>query len=55
VDTFNYSIDYCSVLFTPQAEMVERVTEWAIAMQEMVEGADVEERLAKLVEDLTLE
>jgi len=55
VDTFNYSIDYCSVLFTPQAEMVERVTEWAIAIQDMVEGADVEERLDELVEDLTLE
>jgi multiple sugar transport system substrate-binding protein len=55
VDTFLYTIDYCSVLFTPQAEMVERVTEWAVAIQDMVEGADVEERLEELVEDLTLE
>ena len=54
VDTFMYTIDYCSVLFTPQAEMTERVTEWAVAIQEMVEGADVEQRLAKLVDDLTL-
>jgi multiple sugar transport system substrate-binding protein len=54
-DTFLYTIDYCSVLFTPQKEMVERVTKWAIAIQEMVEGADVEERLEELVEDLTLE
>jgi len=55
VDTFMYTVDNCSLLFTPQAKMAERVTEWAVAIQEMVEGADVEERLEKLVDDLTLE
>lgn len=55
VDTFMYTIDNCSVLFTPQAKMVERNTEWAVAIQEMVEGADIEQRLEQLVEDLILE
>ena len=34
--------------------MVERNTAWAVALQEMYGGADVEERLAELVEELTL-
>jgi len=54
VDTFRYSINNCSVLFTPQVRMVERNTLWAVAIQEMVEGADIEQRLEKLTKELTL-
>jgi multiple sugar transport system substrate-binding protein len=54
LETFNYSINNCSVLFTPQARMVERNTAWAVALQEMYEGADIEERLEELVKELTL-
>jgi hypothetical protein len=34
--------------------MVERVTAWAVAIQEMYGGADIEQSLGKLVKDLTL-
>lgn len=54
IETFKYSINNCSVLFTPQARMVERVTAWAVAIQEMYGGADIEQSLGKLVKDLTL-
>jgi len=54
IETFMYSINNCSVLFTPQARMVERNTAWAVALQEMFGGADVEKRLAELVEELTI-
>lgn len=54
IETFMYSINNCSVLFTPQARMVERNTAWAVAIQEMVGGADIEQKLEKLVKDLTL-
>jgi len=54
IETFRYSINNCSVLFTPQARMVERNTAWAVAIQEMVGGADIEKTLGKLVKDLTL-
>lgn len=54
IDTFMFTIENCSVLFTPQARMVERNTAWAVALQEMYGGADVEERLAQLVEELTI-
>lgn len=54
IETFMYSINNCSVLFTPQARMVERNTAWAVAIQEMVGGADIEQKLEQLVKDLTL-
>lgn len=54
IETFKYTINNSSVLFTPQARMVERNTAWAVAIQEMVGGADIEQSLEKLVKDLTL-
>ncbi|MHB8276276.1 MAG: ABC transporter substrate-binding protein [Candidatus Humimicrobiaceae bacterium] len=54
IDTFLKNVPNSAVLFTPQAAFAERVTEWAAALQEMYEGANVEQRLDKLVKDLTL-
>jgi multiple sugar transport system substrate-binding protein len=53
-ETFLKDVPNSALLFTPQADFAERVTEWAAALQKMYEGADVEETLAELVESLTL-
>lgn len=51
-ETFNEIIDNSSVKFTPQPEFFNTTTEWAAALQDIVEGADAQERLDELNEDI---
>lgn len=51
-DAFKTVIDNSSVKFTPQPEFFNATTEWAAALQEIVEGADAQERLDQLAEDI---
>ncbi|MDR0526644.1 MAG: sugar ABC transporter substrate-binding protein [Spirochaetaceae bacterium] len=48
ISTFNKTSENASILFTPQPAFFETTTEWASALQDMVAGAPVEERLNKL-------
>ncbi|ACL69095.1 ABC transporter substrate-binding protein [Halothermothrix orenii] len=45
-------IDEAAVQFTPQPMFFQTTTEWAAALQKIVNGEDAEEVLNKLVEDL---
>ena len=54
LDTFNtISSNDMKIQFTPQPLFFETTTEWAQALQDIYAGADTQERLDKLVNDLT--
>ncbi|MDR2468393.1 MAG: extracellular solute-binding protein, partial [Spirochaetaceae bacterium] len=48
IETFNKTSENASILFTPQPAFFETTTEWAAALQDMVAGAPVEDRLNQL-------
>lgn len=50
-ETFDAIIDNSTIKFTPQPEFFNTTTEWAAALQEIVNGADAEERLKTLAEE----
>lgn len=52
LDTFNTVIDQTQILFTPQPAFFEATTLWAEALQEIYGGADAQETLDALVEDI---
>jgi len=51
-DTFNTVQPKISLLFTPRYGFGIAMNAWAVAMQDMVGGADVEERLSELADDI---
>lgn len=51
-ETFSAIIGNSSIKFTPQPEFFNATTEWAAALQDIVNGADAQERLDKLVKDI---
>ncbi|MEN1969868.1 sugar ABC transporter substrate-binding protein [Lentibacillus sp. N15] len=51
-ETFNTVIDNSTVKFTPQPEFFNTTTEWAAALQDIVNGADTQERLDQLAEEI---
>ncbi|WP_306256774.1 ABC transporter substrate-binding protein [Pararhizobium sp. IMCC21322] len=51
-DNFNLVQEKTSLLFTPRYGFGTAMNAWAVAMQEMVGGADIEERLAELAEEI---
>jgi multiple sugar transport system substrate-binding protein len=51
-DTFNTVQEKTSLLFTPRYGFGTAMNAWAVAMQEMVGGADVEESLSNLAEEI---
>ncbi len=52
VETFNELIDESTIKFTPQPEFFNTTTEWAAALQDIVNGADAEERMNQLNDDI---
>lgn len=52
-ETFNMIIDNSTIKFTPQPEFFNVTTEWAAALQDIVNGADAQERLDTLAEDIS--
>ncbi|MGP4038927.1 ABC transporter substrate-binding protein [Gracilibacillus sp. D59] len=52
VETFNELIDGSTIKFTPQPEFFNTTTEWAAALQDIVNGADAEERMNQLNADI---
>ncbi|SFM17191.1 carbohydrate ABC transporter substrate-binding protein, CUT1 family (TC 3.A.1.1.-) [Gracilibacillus orientalis] len=52
VETFNELIDGSTIKFTPQPEFFNTTTEWAAALQDIVNGADAEERMNELNKDI---
>jgi multiple sugar transport system substrate-binding protein len=54
LETFNtIAANDMKIQFTPQPLFFETTTEWAQALQDIYAGADTQERLDKLVADLT--
>lgn len=51
-DNFNLVQEKTSLLFTPRYGFGTAMNAWAVAMQEMVGGADVQERLTELAEEI---
>lgn len=51
-ETFNTVQPKISLLFTPRYGFGIAMNAWAVAMQDMVEGADVEERLSELADEI---
>ena len=51
-DTFNTVLAKSSLLFTPRYGFGTAINAWAVAMQDMVGGEDVEERLSELADEI---
>ncbi len=51
-DTFNSVLAKSSLLFTPRYGFGTAINAWAVAMQDMVGGDDVEERLSELADEI---
>ena len=51
-DNFNLVQEKTSLLFTPRYGFGAAMNAWAVAMQEMVGGADIQERLTELAEEI---
>lgn len=51
-DTFNAVQEKTRLLFTPRYGFGTAMNAWAVAMQDMVGGADIEERLSELAEEI---
>ncbi len=51
-DTFNTVQAKTSLLFTPRYGFGTAMNAWAVAMQDMVGGADVQERLSELADEI---
>lgn len=51
-ETFKSIIDNSTIKFTPQPEFFNTTTEWAAALQDIVNGADTKDRLNQLTNDI---
>ncbi|WP_257985495.1 ABC transporter substrate-binding protein [Bacillus sp. V5-8f] len=51
-ETFSSIIDNSTIKFTPQPEFFNSTTEWAAALQDIVNGADAKKRLDQLTEEV---
>jgi multiple sugar transport system substrate-binding protein len=52
LETFNAVIEETKILFTPQPAFFEATTLWAEALQDIYGGADAQETLDELVEEI---
>lgn len=52
VDSFNKTQDRAALAFTPRVGFGEAMNAWAVAMQKMVNGADVESTLHELADEI---
>lgn len=52
-ETFDQLIENSSIKFTPQPNFFEVTTNWAAALQEIVQGADPKDRMSQLQDTMT--